>query len=292
MMNAENVLLHTLPTNVSFKTFGYNDYSLHYVVAGQGEPVLLLHGINIGWGQWYANIPRLVEHFQVFALDLPGSGFSTKIAFQNLRPIEDFVDVVAHFIIEEDLEAVNIVGHSLGGWVALQLALRYPKLVSKLILVNSIGLFTYMPKQYWPIAWTTFANFLVTTVMKPTRRNLRNFLLNNVLSEKSIDDSFFDYFFEVVTSDSRAHPLLLMNRIAGFGKIRNEFVIPHEILKTVQQETLFIVGKYDTLTPLADVQSAARIMPDAQIKIFEESKHVPSLEERDTFNNEVIKFLQ
>ena len=107
----------------------------HYLEAGDGRPLLLFHGLGASVATWRDNIGPLAEHFRVIAVDLPGHGDSDK-------PDIDYdpwtlTRFVAGFIDKTGIERPAIVGNSVGGALGLMTALRYPNLVSGLVLASS-----------------------------------------------------------------------------------------------------------------------------------------------------------
>lgn len=113
-----------------------NGLELYYETHGSGKPLILLHG-GLGAGSMFgANLPALSANHQVIAVDLQGHGRTADID-RPLR-IEHMADDVAALIEHLGLGRVDIMGYSLGGGVALQVGLRHPHLVNKLVLVSVV----------------------------------------------------------------------------------------------------------------------------------------------------------
>src|SRR3989338_9691584 len=123
-ISAEQKLIQSLNIPVVKKNIKIGDHLINYIECGSGEPLVLVHGANIGWGQWHKNIPELSKYFKIYSIDLVSAGGSSKIDFQNLNLEHDLVDVVDQFITSKSLNRVNLLGHSLGGWIALKIVLR------------------------------------------------------------------------------------------------------------------------------------------------------------------------
>lgn len=106
------------------------------LVAGEGEPVVLLHG-NGGHAEIYVrNIAPLAEHFRVYAIDSLGHGFTDKpdVAYT----IPDYVEHVLAFVRAIGAEAVHLVGHGLAGWVATSITVHHPQVVRSLVNLNGL----------------------------------------------------------------------------------------------------------------------------------------------------------
>jgi len=111
---------------------------IHYKRLGQGQPIIFIHGAANDWHEWKENLHFFAHSFQVYALDLPGYGQSQP-ANAPVSPAWS-VAFLNDFMKSLDISAAHIVGHSMGGMVAMVFALEYPEKVNKLILVNSGGL--------------------------------------------------------------------------------------------------------------------------------------------------------
>jgi pimeloyl-ACP methyl ester carboxylesterase len=106
---------------------------LHFKQLGQGEPLVLLHGLFGQADNWFGVAPKLAEQFHVFAPDLRNHGHSPH------HPEMDYPLMAADvekFMAEQNLASAHVVGHSMGGKVAMQLALDFPARVKKLVVVD------------------------------------------------------------------------------------------------------------------------------------------------------------
>jgi len=110
------------------------DLNFHVAEAGEGEPVVLLHGWPQHWYSWRLVMPLLAEHHRVIAVDLRGFGW-TDIAWQGFEK-ENMADDVAKLLEALELERAAIVGHDWGGWIGYLLAMRHPELVTRLVALS------------------------------------------------------------------------------------------------------------------------------------------------------------
>ena len=112
------------------------DTTLHLWVEGEGDPVVLLHGWPTHGELWRAQVPVLAETRRVIVPDLPGYGKSlvpTDVEFS----LDYFADIVDGLIDELEVSGCGLVGHDVGGPVAMLVAARRPDLISKLVLLNT-----------------------------------------------------------------------------------------------------------------------------------------------------------
>lgn len=288
-MDSEQKLIESLGVPAVTKQITVNGKKINFLIAGSGQPIILIHGANIGWGQWHLNIPELTRHFTVYALDLPGAGQSDETKFRTADMETDFVDVVRGFLAEQDLKKVIIIGHSLGAWVALRLALRDKDIIKKLVLVSPVGLSERVPFQYRLMAFYFFAKFIAATAMKPTRANMEKFLKSVLHKDLPIAPKFVDYFHQAVRVSANRHPLLLINRLASFWKMSPELVLLNELHK-IHHPVFIIGGDKDPVVRVDDLERAVVLFPQARLEIFSDVGHVPPMENFAEFNRRVIDF--
>ena len=133
---------------------------LHYRVCGNGPPILVLHGLGGTSLNWAAVAPSLVATRRVLVPDLPGHGRST--APGSLVSLEPFADALAALVEHEKAAPLPVVGHSLGGLVAVRLAVRRPEAVAGLVLCAPAGISSTRPFARYAIE--------VLGVLRPGRR--------------------------------------------------------------------------------------------------------------------------
>jgi pimeloyl-ACP methyl ester carboxylesterase len=112
------------------------DLDFHLAVAGDGAPVLLLHGWPEHWYAWREVMPSLAERHRVMAMDLRGFGW-TDIAWEGFEK-ENMADDVARVLGAMEIERVSVIGHDWGGWIGTLLAMRRPDLVDRLIVLDAL----------------------------------------------------------------------------------------------------------------------------------------------------------
>ncbi|KAK2657165.1 hypothetical protein Ddye_010217 [Dipteronia dyeriana] len=127
-----------------FKPEGYNfwtwqGHKIHYVVQGEGSPVVLIHGFGASAFHWRYNIPELAKRYKVYAIDLLGFGWSEKALIEYDAIV--WRDQVVDFLKEIVKEPAVLVGNSLGGFTALVAAAGLPEQVAGVALLNSAGQF-------------------------------------------------------------------------------------------------------------------------------------------------------
>jgi pimeloyl-ACP methyl ester carboxylesterase len=133
---------------------------LRYLVGGEGEPLVLVHGLGGAASNWLALAPLLVPGRRVLVPELPGHGGSEALpAAPNLNV---FADRIADLVALEGFAPAPVVGHSLGGAIALRLAIRWPESVSSLVLAAAAGISSGTRSARYALT--------ITGIMKPGRR--------------------------------------------------------------------------------------------------------------------------
>jgi 4,5:9,10-diseco-3-hydroxy-5,9,17-trioxoandrosta-1(10),2-diene-4-oate hydrolase len=290
-MDTEQQLINSIGLPLKPRQVTINGFKINYLKTGSGPPALLIHGGNIGWGQWYPNVQSLSSHLTIYLLDLPGAGRSCPLNYAGLDLENNFVKTTRAFIDKFDLSSVTLIGSSTGGWIALRLALLMPDRIHKLILVDSLGFTDYLSLSDRIIGIYPLAQFLAKTVFYPARTN-RNIekLLRSVFfnPDLRLAPAFIDYFYETM---QLSHNLLLISRLSSFWGMKKEFkMTPH--LRRVCHHTLVIWGEHDKNMPPHKAAANLRLLPQADIRIMPRVGHIPSLENSREFNHLVIKFLK
>lgn len=286
VMNAEKRLVRIIDVDLKVKRVKIDDYTINYVTVGSGPPLVLIHAMNIGWGEWYPNIVELAKFFTVYAIDLPGCGHSSELDFTRMDFERDFLEVVEKFIQRMKLKGVNIVGHSSGALVGLKLAQRKKVVINKVVAISPIGFTEEVPFVYKLLSFLPLARFLSVTAMKPTRKNMHEFLIS-VMQKREVAEQFVDYYFDSVNRLS--HPFLLLNRFLNRFKLRQELLLKNG--DVITNKTLIIVGDKDPNIKPLDISQVRTIVHHVVIETFHHCGHVPSMEQSTLFNKKVIQFI-
>jgi pimeloyl-ACP methyl ester carboxylesterase len=248
---------------------------IQYVDVGSGPVVVLLHGLGGNSSNWAFNFAALSAKFRVIAPDQIGFGRSDKPLI-NYR-VGTYADFLDKFLEGLNVEHASLVGNSMGGWVAALYAIKYPKRVERIVLVDAAG---FAPPKEFDLSTLSGLN--------PSTREQARYLAGLV---------FFNPIFK---TDAAVDATLAARISAGDGYTiqslvesiyRNEDMLDGK-LSAVKQPTLIIWGKDDGLLPLAsDGEKYKREMPSAQFVVFEQCGHVPQVEKAAEFNAAVLKFL-
>ncbi|HEX3082180.1 MAG TPA: alpha/beta hydrolase [Candidatus Saccharimonadia bacterium] len=276
---------------VHTKQMSVGPYSINYATAGTGPAVVLIHGANIGWGMWFPTIPELAKHFTVYALDLPGSGRSTQADFRLLEFERDYVNTVLGFIDQLGLTTVSLVGHSFGSAIAMQVALERPMLVNHLVLTSPLGFSSTIVAGQKVVGIYPMVKLVSKTALKPTHKNMAKFLRSGMVDPASLSPEFINYYHAATSESPTSQPLLFMNSLTRGFHLKPEVVLVNKLAK-LTSPTLVVTGKHDKNIPLRDVHARAKRIPNATLKIFADSAHIPSIDQSREFNHLLMSFLK
>ena len=272
------------------QTFDYHGVKINYYVAGQGPPVLLLHGFAACAYTWRYLIPPLAAAHRVFTLELKGFGLSDKPADGHYA-VADQADLVAEFIRRQNLHNLVIMGHSMGGGVALMTYFKLreaePGRIRKLVLIDSAG---YPQKLPWFIrlAGIPGVNRVITRVLSPrfaTSLVLRKCYYNKAkITEEQIDT--YAYYgslpgaAEAVSQTAKQ----LVPKDEDMEALIAQY-------KTIKVPVLIIWGEEDELVPLKVGKNFKRDIPDSELVILPKCGHIPPEEEPQATRQAIMDFL-
>lgn len=267
--------------------------SIHYLTAGDpSDPtVVLLHGgvIDCASLSWGGVVDRLADGRHVVAPDLAGYG-------ESGRPDAYYstawhVDVVRSFLDDRSLESPSLVGISLGGGIALGLALDSPDRVDHLVPVDSYGLGRDLPngRLSWAVSRVPQLNRLSLAVLARSERLTRASLGGIVVDPDAIPDEVVAELHERV---GRPGAGMAFRRWRQAEVSREGYrTVYTDRLDQIDSPTLFVHGEADELFPVEWARDAAERVPDARIETFEGVAHWPPREAPDRFVETVDAFL-
>ena len=247
---------------------------IHYVEAGSGPNLILLHGLGGSSQVWQFNIGPLAEKYHVFVPDQIGFGKSDK-PLVNYR-IRTYVDFLDQFCKQLKIDRPTLVGNSMGGWIAAIYAATYPDRVDKLVLADAAG---YAP----PKDFDTRVFF----ALNPTTREGMKILSAKVFYNKAfLTDAAID---QAMAARLGAGDGFTIKSITE-SIIRGEDFLD-DVVKTIKHPTLIVWGRQDGLIPLSEGERFHKDIAGSTLIVFDQCAHVPNIEKAGEFNAAVIKFL-
>lgn len=264
------------PTQKQVEIYGQK---IHYIEAGSGPTVILLHGLGGDGTNWAMTVPALASKHHVFVPDQIGFGQSDKPLI-NYR-VATLVEFLAQFYKKLGIEKATLVGNSLGGWTAAAFAIAHPEKVDKLVLVDAAG---YSGKRWGgPEVTKELAMALNPSTVAGLKQSLGGIFYNKAM----ITDQFVETAFAAKLKRGDGYTInAFIDSI-----LRGEDYLDDKT-KTIKAPTLVIWGREDILTPLGIGEAFVQDIPGAQKVVIEKCGHVPQLEKAAEFNAALLKFLE
>lgn len=261
------------------------DFTVHCRVAGGGPPAILVHGLGASWGWWRPNIDPLAGVHRLFVLDLPGHGLSDGLdGGYNLAWGGQFLN---DFMTALGLARAAIVGQSMGGLLALEMALRWPERVTRLVLVDSAGL---GKELCWLLRALTIP-LMGELMVAPTQSSVRVLMDWLFYNPRSAPEGFFADLCQERQRPEVKRTLLgiLRSGVNWRGLLPSATVA--ERLRQLKVPTLILWGVEDRIIPVAHAYTAHRLIPSSELHMVAACGHCPQLERPDEFNEVVLDFL-
>ena len=261
-------------------------YRLHYHEAGDGPPFILLHGSGpgvSGWSNFKGNLPVLSRSFRVIVPDMPGFGLSDAVELPRAYP-RVAADSVAFLMEQLGIEKAHVLGNSMGGYVAAELALAHPDRVDRLVLMGpgglAVSIFNPDPSEG--------ARRLTEFMTNPTREGMVAWVDCMVADKRVVDDELID---ERMANALR--PGAIESAMAIFMSLAQH---PEEVplyarADKIKQPTLITWGRDDRMLPFEQSVFAFRRMPRAELHVFSRCGHWAQVERKDEFERVVTEFL-
>ncbi len=262
--------------------------SLHYVVAGRGPAVVLLHGLGGFAESWRGTIDRLASRATVFALDLPGFGRSAKP--RTTYSLTYFARAVHGFLDAMGIAQASLVGHSLGAAVGVTYALTHPARVERVALVAGL-----VPGFTFRTSWR-HRLILLPVIGETLSLCGRPSIIKAALARcfhkprKSDVDFLVDHDYAV-----RATPAARAAWLAAARHMRTDFVTRRgdyrRAIGTLDLPVLLVHGRQDPAVPAHHASEVATGLPRVTVRWVDACGHFPHLEHARTVNGWLEEFL-
>lgn len=258
---------------------------IHYVDEGSGFPILMIHGLAGSHRNFGAIARRLKRDYRCIRVDLPGFGLSDcpQAPAHDYRKL--YSDFFAFFLDTLNLHSFYLMGNSMGGWIAWEMAVRYPERIRKLVLICSAG-------------------YDMEKVAEKLSRGMRS---SSVFVEKlmsrgipySVTRRNVEYCFADVSRINKEEVEIanaLTNREGNFHTIlellRHRKDSDTSRISTIQCPVLIVWGKKDNIIPYTHAYRFQRDIPNNRLILYDDCGHVPMIEKAEEFERDFRKFVQ
>jgi pimeloyl-ACP methyl ester carboxylesterase len=272
------------------QTISIHGHEVRYFRAGEGPALLLVHGMAGSASTWKHVLPRLARDYTVIAPDLLGHGRSAKP--RSDYSLGNFAAGLRDLLVALGIERATVVGHSLGGGIAMQLAYQHPERVERLVLVGSGGL----GREVSPILRMLTlpgAEYLMPLLFTSYSRELGNkismMLHRGGLRAPAAEETWRAYV-SLTEGENRA---AFVKTLRSVIDLSGQSVSAHDRLYlAAHMPTMIMWGERDFIIPVEHAHVAHAAMPGSRLELFPESGHFPHSEEPDKFIHTLRDFLR
>jgi 2-hydroxymuconate-semialdehyde hydrolase len=252
-----------------------------YLEAGAGEPVVMLHGSGPGvsaMANWQNNIGTLSQRFRVLAPDIVGFG-ATQRPDDVTYSLRTWTDQIWAFLDAHGIEKTAIVGNSLGGRIALQMATDCPDRITKMVLMGAPG-----------VGMTLTDGLAALRAYEPSHDAMRDLLRNYFAVDPTmITDELVAIRYEASIADGayEAYRAMFFDpRHAG-----SELGITEDEVRAIATPTLLVHGREDKVVPVQVSVTMLGLLPNADLHVFSSCGHWTQIERADEFSALVSDYL-
>jgi pimeloyl-ACP methyl ester carboxylesterase len=265
---------------------------IHYHVAGEGPPLLLLHGSGpgvSGWANFRGNLGAFAQHFTTYVVDLPGFGASE--VPREGHPVMVAPGAVNELLDVLGIERVSIVGNSMGGGVGATFGIEHPERLQRFVTLGGVGVNIFSPSPPEGI------KLLVEFMERPTREAMVAWLDSMVFDPSIITDDLIEMRLATATEPGNLEWARKMYNRAGLSMMRTMATNPPgppawAQLYKLKAPTLITWGRDDRVTPLDWALVPMRIIPKCELHVLYDCGHWAMIERKEEFEATVLSFLR
>ncbi len=258
---------------------------VNYVELGEGAPVIFVHGLGGCWQNWLENIPHFARSHRVIAPDLPGFGESPMPGWEVT--MEAYGQLLNSFLEELETGPATLVGNSMGGFICAELTVKEPATVRKLVLVSAAGISHARAYRAPAETFGRMARAAAPLALRHHERALRR----PGLRHRVFRSLFYkpnelppELILEITHPGINSPGL-----VAAIRALPGYDILDH--LGDIEIPTLIVWGQNDYVVPPDDAFEYARLIPHAELEIFERCGHLPQAEHPLRFNRLLDRFL-
>jgi pimeloyl-ACP methyl ester carboxylesterase len=261
---------------------------VNVIELGSGSPVVFIHGLSGSWQNWLEQLPVFARDHRVITFDLPGFGAS-EMPREKIT-ISGYGRFVEALLGELGVGSAAVVGNSMGGFIGIELAIRFPERVERLVLVSAAGLsIEYLRNERALAVLGALGNRLAAYSGWVASRS--DALARRPVARRAI-------FGIVAHRPDRLPGPLVAEQVRGSGKpgfipaldALTDYPI-RDRLGEIACPTLIVWGAEDKLVPARDADEFARRIPNSRKVVWPQTGHVAMLERPEAFNALVQAFL-
>jgi len=274
------------------KFISVQGYNLHYVEAGEGEPILLIPGAFSTYRHWNRVIPYLSEHYKLLCLDYLGVGDSDKPKSGFGYTIEEQADLIVKMIEALQIQEVHILGVSYGGAIALNLAARYPEKVDMIVSIEGNGI-KHQNVPYKPmkglLGWPVFGELSVGVIRSGIADKL---VAKSVMGKawEQMNEAEKKEIVEIMAQNNKTASRVSWRLISQTIETSKDF---SDQAKTIRSPVLYLYGADSYYHGMAETNAEflKHYLPNVEIVRFNDGIHDLELQKPKEVADIVLQFL-
>lgn len=260
-----------------------NGIGTNYIVAGQGEPLILIHGSGPGvtaFANWRGVIPDLSEHFRCYAPDTLGFGYTDFPSYIDGFDMDRWIAHLTGFMDKLGIKRAHFIGNSYGGALALALAVRHPERVGRMVLMGAAGV-----------------RFEVTDGLRkvwgyqPSIEAMRDLMTTFAFDPALVKDEIVRSRYEASVRPGAQEAFSSL-----FPEPRQRWLdalaTDEDKLAALEHEVLIVHGREDVIVPHSVSERFHQLIPNSELHLFGQCGHWTQIEKRERFVALVTPFLR
>jgi 2-hydroxy-6-oxonona-2,4-dienedioate hydrolase len=273
--------IELLSAEFEIKYYNAGGVRTRVLEAGQGQPLIFLHGTGGHLEAYIRTIRAHADHFHVFAIDLVGHGFSGRLPGNYEIPA--YIDHISEFMSAAGIRNAHLSGESLGGMIAAWMALRCPERVDRLVLNTAGGL------RSDAAVMERIRSLTLAAVENPNRDTIRKRLEFLMADPSSVTEELVETRYRIYAQPGSVEN---MRRVLYLQEmeIRQKYIFSDEQLRSIRCPTLVLWTSHDPTAP-PEVGRRFLEIPRSQWYLMEKCGHWPQVENAKEFNRVHIDFL-
>ena len=273
-----------IPDDIAGKFIRINSQKIRYIDAGSGVPLVFIHGFGSSIFSWRKNLDPLSAHYRVCAPDLPGFGYSDKPLAADYS-IDAYADFIVQFMDKLKIDKAVLVGHSLGGGIALLSSLKYPTRVQSLILLDAEA-YPIKPPLMLTVAKLPGIRSIVHRAIGKwvVRISLkRSYYDHSLITDRLVDD----YYRPFLTENGKSAPIKVLQAM-DFETLKK---LPRRY-RRIRKKTLIIWGQEDRISRIHLAHKLKKDLRNSKLKIIPAGGHLVQEEKPAAVNRAILDFVR
>jgi len=245
----------------------------HLVTCGpkDGPPLVLLHGMHLSATMWFSNIAALSRKYRIYAMDTLG-GVGRSVVVQPLKSKSDLAGWLTETLDGLGITQTHLLGHSYGGWLAMNFALKASERIKRLILLAPLGL-QPLASQFWLRG--------IPAMLFPGRSFITGFMKWMTVEGFAVNELFVEQFVQGLKNFDPRYQIRVLPT-----------VFSDDELQQIKAHTMLLIGEKEvSYDPETAARRAQRLIPNIKAELIPNASHGLPMEQAELVNERILDFL-